>query len=65
MRTMNKLYSAPFEGGPLDGLSLSVEVGQTEFICTEVLEGNEVKHLYVVSIKGFRYNGIEKNLSTS
>jgi hypothetical protein len=52
------LFKAKFEGGPLDGMEFSVEVGQLVLISVEAAEV-PIRHIYEVdnSTKNFRYKG--------
>lgn len=53
------LNTVLFEGGALDGLQLTVEQGQRILTCTEIREGKEIYHQYVLSkVNTFQYQGI-------
>jgi hypothetical protein len=57
------LYKATFEGGPLEGMEFSVEVGQLLLISVEAAD-LPIRHTYDVdhSTKNFKYKGQEPGI---
>jgi hypothetical protein len=53
-----QLFQADFKGGPLDGMTLSVEVGQIVLYSKEIKDGELVKHCYEFEGGEFVYKGL-------
>jgi hypothetical protein len=53
-----QLFQANFKGGPVNGMTFSVEVGQMVLYSVEVKDGEEIKHRYEVEGGEFVYKGV-------
>ncbi len=50
-----------FEGGALDGMHLTVEQGQRVVSCTEIRDGKEIFHQYLLSkVDTIQYKGMRE-----
>ena len=49
-----QLFQANYKGGPLHGMTFSVEVGQMILYSIEVKDGEEIKHEYQFEERGVR-----------
>jgi hypothetical protein len=54
----DQLFKTNFKGGPLDGITFSVEVGQMVLYSLEALAGLEIKHAYKLIGGEFIYKGV-------
>jgi hypothetical protein len=55
-----QLFQANFKGGPLDGMTFSVQVGQMVLYSVEVKDGEEIKHRYEFEGGEFIYPGLSR-----